>query len=202
LLFSIVGPDWHLDDIELGLPIEINIDNAVAAAVAAHLAGVEDEAIHQGLATFLGAKRRFEFYLRPGEGRAVLIDDYAHSPNEVRASIRSVRKLFPGKHLTVIFQPHLYTRTRDFATEFGQALSGADRVWLPEIYPARELPIPGVTSEIILNAISGAEKMLCCRKDLLKLIKNTNFEVLMTLGAADIDRLLPDMVEILRENNE
>jgi UDP-N-acetylmuramate--alanine ligase len=202
LHFSIIGPDWQLENIELGLPIEINIDNAVAAATAAHLAGVEDSAIREGLATFLGAKRRFEFYLRPGEGRAVLIDDYAHSPNEVNASIRSVRKLFPGKHLTVIFQPHLYTRTRDFAKEFGEALSNADRVWLPEIYPARELPIEGVTSEIILNAISGAEKMLCCRKDLLKLIKNTNFEVLMTLGAADIDRLLPDIVDILRDKNE
>jgi UDP-N-acetylmuramate--alanine ligase len=215
LFFSIHGPEgWDLKDVEPGLPIEINIDNAVAAAAAAHIAGVDDAAIHEGLATFMGAKRRFEFYLRPGEGRAILLDDYAHSPNEVRASINSVRKLFPGKHLTVIFQPHLYTRTRDFAAEFGAALAGADRVWLPEIYPARELPIEGVTSEIILNAIpesqssdgksdsaqkKSPEKRLCERKDLLKLIKNTNFEVLMTLGAADIDRLLPDIVEILRD---
>ncbi len=123
----------------------------------------------------------------------MLIDDYAHSPNEVRASIASVRKLYPGKKLSVIFQPHLYTRTRDFAPEFAEALSQADEVIMPEIYPARELPIEGISTHTILDAVKSREKTYCERKDLLNLIKNSNFEVLMTLGAADIDRMLPDI---------
>ncbi|MDE5869673.1 MAG: UDP-N-acetylmuramate--L-alanine ligase, partial [Muribaculaceae bacterium] len=127
----------------------------------------------------------------------VLIDDYAHSPNEVKASIESVKKLYPGKKLSVIFQPHLYTRTRDFAAEFAEALSSADEVIMPEIYAARELPIEGVSTEIILKDVKSKEKRFCERKDLLNLIKNCNFEILMTLGAADIDRLLPDIKEIL-----
>ena len=131
----------------------------------------------------------------------MLIDDYAHSPNEIRASIESVRKLYPGKEITVIFQPHLYTRTRDFAPEFSEALSAADRVIMPEIYPARELPIPGVDSELILRGVKCNEKIYCERKDLLNLIKNSNFEILMTLGAADIDRLLPEISEILKEKH-
>lgn len=197
LSFTFVGPDVRIAGISLGVPVEINIDNAVAAAAASWLAGAEEEAIRQGLETFMGAKRRFEIYLRPGEGRAVLIDDYAHSPNEIKASIASVKKLFPDKKISVIFQPHLYTRTRDFAAEFGEALSEADRVWLPEIYPARELPIPGVSSRLILDHIHDAEKMEIMRENLLDLIKNTNFEVLMTIGAADLDRLLPEIASLL-----
>lgn len=158
LLFDLHGPDVELTDVELGTPIEINVDNAVAASAAALLAGVPESAVRQGLATFGGAKRRFEFHVRPGQGRAILIDDYAHSPNEIRASIASVRRLFPGHRLTVIFQPHLYTRTRDFASDFADALSGADHVILPEIYPARELPIEGVDSGLILRQIKNAEK--------------------------------------------
>ncbi len=115
----------------------------------------------------------------------------------MRASIRSVKKLYPGRRLTVIFQPHLYTRTRDFAPEFAAALSEADHVIMPEIYPARELPIPGISSMTILDKVKNAEKTFCERKDLLNLIKNSNFEVLMTLGAADIDRLLPEIRDIL-----
>ncbi len=149
----------------------------------------------RGLATFKGAKRRFEVWLdgTESENGPVLIDDYAHSPNEVRASIASVRKLYPGKKLSVIFQPHLYTRTRDFAPEFAEALSQADEVIMPEIYPARELPIEGISTHTILDAVKSREKTYCERKDLLNLIKNSNFEVLMTLGAADIDRMLPDI---------
>jgi UDP-N-acetylmuramate--alanine ligase len=201
LTFDIVGPNnFAIKDIELGAPIEINIDNAVAAAAAASIAGATANDIRGALLTFLGAKRRFEIILRPedGNGRA-LIDDYAHSPNEIRASIASVRKLFPGKHLSVIFQPHLYTRTRDFAPEFAEALSGADRVILTEIYPAREKPIEGVTSDIIFKQIKATDKTICERKDLLNMIKNRNFEVLMTLGAADLDLLLPDIKRILTE---
>ncbi len=199
LEFNLVGPGVEIRDIRLGVPVEINIDNAVAAAAAALKAGASAEAVKEGLRTFKGAARRFEIWL-DGSGNpssAALIDDYAHSPAEVEASIRSVRKLFPGRKLSVIFQPHLYTRTRDFAPQFAQALSLADEVIMPEIYPAREEPIPGVDSMLILKDVKSPEKKYCARKDLLNLIKNSNFEVLMTLGAADIDRLLPDIKRIL-----
>lgn len=198
LFFDFVAPDTTITDIELGVPIDINIDNAVAAIAIAHRLGVDNDTIRQAMLSFLGAKRRFEIWLRQeGENGKVLIDDYAHSPNEVKASIASVKALYPNRKLSVIFQPHLYTRTRDFAPEFAEALSTADEVILCEIYPARELPIPGVTSEIILNDIKNADKTVCQRKDLLDLIKNRNFDILMTLGAADINVLLEDIKEIL-----
>ena len=200
LIFDIAGPDGEeIRDISLGVPVEVNVDNAVAAAAACRLAGASPEAIKRGLETFKGAKRRFEIHLR-GEkdgARAVLIDDYAHSPAEIEASITSIRKLYPGKRVTVVFQPHLYTRTRDFAPEFAKALSLADETILTEIYPARELPIEGVTSEIILKGMTGKGEVVR-RKDLLDLIKIRNFEILITLGAADLDVLLPGMTEILK----
>ncbi len=197
LSFTLVGPDIRISGIEVGVPVEINIDNAVAASAASLLAGASADDVRRGIATFRGAKRRFEIIRSGRDGGTVLIDDYAHSPNEVKASISSVRKLYPGRKLTVIFQPHLYTRTRDFAEEFAAALSEADEIIMPEIYPARELPIPGVDSGIILDKVTAKEKYYCERKDLLNLIKNRNFETLMTLGAADIDRLLPDINNIL-----
>lgn len=200
ITFTLIGPEGlRIEGIQPGVPVEINIDNAVAAAAAALTAGATPAEVKQGLASFMGAKRRFEIWLDGSKypGAPILVDDYAHSPNEVRNSIRSIRKLFPGKKLSVIFQPHLYTRTRDFASEFAEALSEADQVIMPEIYPAREAPIPGITTHTILDNVKSPEKTFCERKDLLNLIKNTNFEILMTLGAADIDRLLPDIKEIL-----
>lgn len=200
IIFTLVGPNGlRIEDMNPGVPVEINIDNAVAAAAAALTAGATPEEVRQGLADFKGAKRRFEVYLdgTERENGPVLIDDYAHSPNEIRASIASVRKLYPGKKLSVIFQPHLYTRTRDFATEFAKALSEADQVIMPEIYPARELPIEGVSTHTILDNVKSREKSYCERKDLLNLIKNSNFEILMTLGAADIDKMLPEIKEAL-----
>lgn len=199
LTFTLVGPGIRMERMEPGVPVEINIDNAVAAAAAALTAGATEEEVREGLRTFNGAKRRFEIWLDGSarEGAPVLIDDYAHSPNEVKSSIRSVRKLYPGRKISVIFQPHLYTRTRDFAPEFAEALSEADEVIMPEIYPARELPIPGISSHTILDKINCAQKIFCERKDLPNLIKNSNFEILMTLGAADIDRLLPEISRIL-----
>lgn len=200
IIFTLVGPDGlRIEDMNPGVPVEINIDNAVAAAAAALTAGATPEEVRQGLADFKGAKRRFEVYLdgTERENGPVLIDDYAHSPNEIRASIASVRKLYPGKKLSVIFQPHLYTRTRDFATEFAEALSEADQVIMPEIYPARELPIEGVSTHTILDNVKSREKSYCERKDLLNLIKNSNFEILMTLGAADIDKMLPEIKDAL-----
>lgn len=200
ITFTLVGPDGlRIERLSPGVPVDINIDNAVAAAAAAITAGATPEQVREGLASFRGAKRRFEIWRDGKDGGTVLIDDYAHSPNEIRASIRSVRKLFPGKDLTVIFQPHLYTRTRDFAPDFADALSECDHLVMPEIYPARELPIPGISSHTILDAVKGPQKTYCERKDLLNLIKNSNFDVLMTLGAADIDRLLPEISHILEE---
>jgi len=199
LSFTLEGPEGlRIPDIRLGVPVEINISNAVAAAAAALLAGASTEAVRKGLEEFRGAARRFEIHMDGSDGAPVLIDDYAHSPNEVKASINSVRKLYPGRKLSVIFQPHLYTRTRDFAPEFAEALSAADQVIMPEIYPARELPIPGVDTNLILNGVKSPEKTYCERKDLLNLIKITNFGILMTLGAADIDRMIPEIKEILK----
>lgn len=201
--FTLVGPGVRIEGMSPGVPVEINIDNAVGAAAAAWHAGVSADRIKEGLRTFKGAKRRFEIWLDGTErpGGTVLIDDYAHSPNEVAASIRSVRRLYPGREIAVIFQPHLYTRTRDFAPEFSEALSHADCVIMPEIYPARELPIPGVDSKLILDRVDCEKKIYCERKDLLKLIKNSNFDILMTLGAADIDRLLPEIKELLESKD-
>lgn len=201
LLFDFVGPDGlRIDSIELGVPVAINVDNAVAAIAASLIAGADTDSIRSAMASFMGPKRRFEIWMRPDAEHPdspVLIDDYGHSPGEVEASIASVKALWPDKKLTVVFQPHLYTRTRDFAPEFARALSKADRVILCEIYPARELPIPGVTSEIIFRDIKSPEKFLIQRKDLLETAKNINFEILMTLGAADINLLLPGLRDLL-----
>ncbi len=200
LEFDLAGPDnLRIEGIRLGVPVAINVDNAVAAAAASLRAGATPEQVREGLRTFKGARRRFEIWLEGSEDgtEPALIDDYAHSPAEVEASIESVRRLYPGRKISVIFQPHLYTRTRDFAPQFARALSSADEVIMPEIYPAREAPIEGVDSQLILNDVKSQKKTYCPRQDLLNLIKNSNFEVLMTLGAADIDRLLPDIKRIL-----
>lgn len=198
LTIDIHGPEVTISDISLGVPVEINIDNAVAAAAASWHAGATPEQIKKGLETFKGAERRFQIWLDGvKESKTAVIDDYAHSPGEVKASIESVRKLYPGRKIAVIFQPHLYTRTRDFAPEFADALSAADQVIMTEIYPAREKPIPGVDSEMVLKDVKCENKVFCERKNLLNLIKNSNFEVLMTLGAADLNVLLPEICRIV-----
>ena len=192
ITFSLVTPWETIDDIELGVPVDINIENAIAAMAACRLVDVPADAMRQAMATFQGPKRRFEFWVKePGDNGRVMIDDYAHHPDELRASIASVRDLYPGRKLTVVFQPHLYTRTRDFAPEFAQALSLADEVILLPIYPARELPLPGVTSEMILKAVKCPIKSIYEKKDFIDSIKMRNFEVLLTAGAGDIANLLP-----------
>ena len=160
--------------------------------------GTPDEDIKRGIATYEGAKRRFEFWLKE-PGLPVVIDDYAHHPDELRASIKSVKALFPSRKVSVIFQPHLYSRTRDFAPEFADALSLADEVWLTEIYPARELPMPGVTSDIILKDIKCTNKSICEKKYLIEKIKNHNFEVLLTVGAGDVCDYLPEICNTLKQ---
>lgn len=198
ITFDIALPDGtSIDGIELGVPVEINIENAIAAIAAVYLTGdLDREAARRAIASFMGPKRRFEFWLKePGEHGKAIIDDYAHHPDELRASIASVKALYPGRHLTVAFQPHLYSRTRDFAPEFAEALSQADRVVLLDIYPAREEPIPGVTSKIILDGIKTDDKMMINKEDLTETIKNINFDILMTVGAGDICDQLPAIVE-------
>lgn len=194
ITFDLVTPSGLIKDVALGVPVEINIDNAIAAMGALWLAGVfEPDSAREAMSTFMGPKRRFEFWLKE-PGRAI-IDDYAHHPDELAASIRSVRALYPDRKLTVAFQPHLFSRTRDFAPEFARALSLADEVILLPIYPAREAPIPGVTSQIILDNITAQEKILLdSKKDLTEVIKMRNFEVLLTAGAGDICNILPDIV--------
>ncbi len=196
IVFDFVGPDVRINDIELGVPVEINIDNAVAAIAATWLTGaLTPDDVRRAMATFMGPERRFEFHLKEEgpRGRAV-IDDYAHHPDELKASIRSVKALYPDRELTVAFQPHLYSRTRDFAPEFAEALSLADRVVLLDIYPAREEPIPGVTSKIIFDKIKNGKKLLIAKKDLVETIKSINFDILLTVGAGDINLYLDEIV--------
>lgn len=193
-------PEGKVADIELGVPVEINIENSIAAAAATLLTGdVTPDDLRTAIASFMGPKRRFEFHLREkGEHGRVIIDDYAHHPDELKASISSVKALYPDRRLTVAFQPHLYTRTRDFAAQFAEALSLADEVVLLNIYPAREEPIPGVTSKIIFDKISCKEKHLISKQLLTKTIKNINFDILLTVGAGDINTFIPEIIESIK----
>lgn len=197
IVFDFVTPDGIVPDIKLGVPVDINIENAVAAMAVCHMIGVDADAMRTAIGTFMGAKRRFEFWLKqPLPGGHVVIDDYAHHPNEIKASIMSVKDLYAGRKLSVIFQPHLYTRTRDFASEFAEALSLADEVYLLPIYPAREAPIPGVTTKIIYDKVtSKVKKSFDTKEDLLKSLQSLKFEVLLTVGAGDIVNLLPQICE-------
>lgn len=195
ILFDFVAPDRVIRDVELGVPVRINVYNAVAAMAVALLNGVDDAVIRDGVASFRGVERRFDFWIK--SDRVVLLDDYAHHPDEVRASLQSVRELYPDKHITVIFYPHLYSRTRDFAPQFAEALSLADRVILLPIYPAREAPIEGVSSKIIQDALTCPESEICPKERLLEKIHDGSFEVLMTMGAGDVDRFLPSIKKIL-----
>jgi UDP-N-acetylmuramate--alanine ligase len=201
IVFDFVANDGTvINDIELGVPVEINIENAVAAIAACYVTGdIDADTVRTAMASFKGAERRFQFWLKePVPGGHVIIDDYAHHPDEVRQSIASVKALYPGCKLAVAFQPHLYSRTRDFAPQFADALSAADTLVLCNIYPAREEPIPGVTSKIIFDDVKSPEKMMICKENLVETIKNINFDILLTLGAGDINNYLPKLVEIVK----
>lgn len=194
--FDLVTPGETIRDIELGVPVEVNIDNAIAACGGVWLlqnSEIKPQHYREAMKSFLGAKRRFEFWLR--EPDKAIIDDYAHHPDELRASLRSVRRLFPGKRLVVAFQPHLYSRTRDFAPQFASALSQADEVLLLPIYPARELPLPGVTSELILKDVTAPQKRIVDKSELIDAVWASDFDVLLTVGAGDINLLLPEIVD-------
>ncbi len=193
--FDLHFDDKILKDLYLGIPGLHNVENAVAASAASIIAGVSDEELRNALASFTGVKRRFEYIIK--NEKQIYIDDYAHHPEELRATISSVKKMYHDKKITAIFQPHLFTRTRDFVDGFAESLSLADDVLLLDIYPARELPIEGITSDIILNKMTNANNMLCSKKDVLEIIKNKKPEVLLTLGAGDIDQLVSPLKIIL-----
>ena len=197
--FDFVTPNEIIEDITLGVPVKINIENAVGAMSIAWLNGVTSEELRMAISSFQGAKRRFDFLLKADN--IVLIDDYAHHPEELAASISSVKELYPGKKVTGVFQPHLYSRTRDFADEFAKNLSLLDELILLDIYPAREKPIEGVTSEVIFNNVT-CRKTLCKKSELLDFLNNkSDIEVLLTMGAGDIDQLLSPIKELLMKLN-
>ncbi len=200
IIFDFVTPWETVEDIKLGVPVNVNIENAVAAMASCRLVDIDGNAMREAIASFMGPKRRFEFWLKePGDNGKVVIDDYAHHPNELAASISSVRELYSGRKVTVMFQPHLYTRTRDFAPEFAKALSQADEVILLPIYPARELPIEGVTSEIILKDVKCEKKSIYSKENLIKSIHLLNFDILLVLGAGDIVNMLPQICEEVKK---
>lgn len=193
-----MAPDTRICDVQLGVPVSINIDNGVAAMALAHLNGVTDEEIKRGMASFRGVDRRFDFKLKTD--RIVFLSDYAHHPAEIAQSVRSIRELYQDKKITAIFQPHLYTRTRDFYHEFADSLSLLDEVILTDIYPAREEPIPGVNSQLIYDQLRpGIEKCLCRKEDVLALLETKDIEVLIVLGAGDMDNYVPQITRLLEQ---
>ena len=196
IFFDYISPLGNIKDVQLGVPVAINIENGIAAMALAQLSGATNEEIKAGMASFRGVDRRFDFKLKTD--RVVYLSDYAHHPEEIRQSILSMRALYEDKKLTGVFQPHLYTRTRDFYREFADSLSLLDEVILTDIYPARELPIEGVSSELIYdNLRPGIEKTLCKKEEVTELIKSKHIEVLITLGAGDIENYASQICEIL-----
>lgn len=199
IVFDFVTPMGCIEDVKLGVPVKVNIENGVAAMALAQLNGVTDEEIKRGMASFAGPVRRFDFHLKRND--IVLLDDYAHHPAELKASIQSVKELYPDKKITGIFQPHLYTRTRDFAADFAANLSLLDELILLDIYPAREEPIPGVTSQLIFDQVTLKKKRMIKKEELLDLVKKeaADFQVVLMLGAGNIDRLVEPVKQILEK---
>lgn len=197
LFFDLRTPEGVLYDLELdGAPL-VNVENAVAASAVALSCGLDQFQLRHGLKTFAGVRRRFDYRIR--EKELVYIDDYAHHPQEIRSTIEAVRYLYPGKRVVGVFQPHLYSRTRDFADEFAQVLQTLDEVIMMPIYPAREKPILGVTSSMVLRKMETMSKYLCTPDQVLELVPALCPEVVLTLGAGDIDRLVPRLETTLRE---
>ena len=196
ITFDFISPIESIKDVQLGQPIPINIENGIAAMAMAQLNGCTAEELKYGMKTYGGVDRRFDFKIK--NDRVVFLSDYAHHPKEIYQSARSIRELYKDKHITAIFQPHLYTRTRDFYKDFADALSQLDEVVLTEIYPAREQPIEGVTSQLIYdNLKEGVKKEMIRKDEVLDYVKNHKFEVLIVLGAGDLDNQVPQITKIL-----
>ena len=194
--FDLNGPGLKIENIQLGVPGFHNMENAIAASMIAMKLGIEDSVIKQALASFNGVKRRFEFIIRSEKN--IFIDDYAHHPTEIEAFLKSLKSMYPEKKITVVFQPHLFTRTRDFAEGFSKSLSLADELLLLDIYPAREQPIPGITSDMLFKDITSPVKIRCTKKDVIQKLDALNIEVLATVGAGDIDTLVKPIKEMLK----
>ena len=198
ITFDFISPLGDIPQVSLGQPIPINIDNGVAAMAVAQLSGCTAEEIRRGMATFAGVDRRFDFKVRTP--RHVLLSDYAHHPKEIYQSARSLRELYKDRKITVIFQPHLYTRTRDFYQDFAASLSLLDEVVLCDIYPAREEPIPGVSERLIYDHLSaGVEKRCIRRADVIDFVRSRDFDVLLILGAGDLDNEVPRIAQLILE---
>jgi UDP-N-acetylmuramate--alanine ligase len=197
ITFDFISPIECVPNVELGQPVPINIENGIAAMAMAQLNGCNAEELRYGMKTYGGVDRRFDFKLKTD--KLVFLSDYAHHPKEIYQSAKSMRELYKDRRITAIFQPHLYTRTRDFYREFAEALSQLDEVILTEIYPARELPIEGVTSQLIYdNLRPGIDKQLIQKDDVLSFVKSHDFDVLIVLGAGDLDNMVPQITKILQ----
>ncbi|MBR6140559.1 MAG: UDP-N-acetylmuramate--L-alanine ligase [Bacteroidaceae bacterium] len=197
ITFDLVSPLGNIPGIELGVPVSVNIENGIAAMALAQIAGATAEEIRQGMASFSGVDRRFDFHIRTD--KMAYLSDYAHHPEEIRRSLESLRELYQGRRIKVIFQPHLYTRTRDFYREFADALSLVDDVCIVDIYPAREAPIEGVTSKLIYdNLRPGIKRQMCHKDEILDVVRQGGFDVLVTLGAGDIENYASQITEILQ----
>lgn len=198
IFFDFISPLGNIKDVQLGVPVYVNIENGIAAMALAQIGGATAEEIKAAMPQFKGVDRRFDFKLK--NDHIVFLSDYAHHPAEIKQSVSSLRMLYPDKKLTAIFQPHLYTRTRDFYKDFANSLSLLDEVILLDIYPARELPIEGVTSKLIYdNLRPGIEKTMCHKEDLIELLKTKKIEVLITLGAGDVDNYVTPIYELLKD---
>ncbi|MBR2260166.1 MAG: UDP-N-acetylmuramate--L-alanine ligase [Paludibacteraceae bacterium] len=197
IVFDFVTPKEVIKDIQLGVPVYVNIENGVAAMSIAWLNGVRPDELREGMKSFRGVKRRFDFHIK--SDKIVFLDDYAHHPNELKSSIESIRRLYADRRLTVVFQPHLYTRTRDLADDFAKVLSTADELMLLDIYPAREQPIPGVNSQMLLDKVELKNKRLISKQDLVKSVDERAYDVLLMVGAGDLDLLIPEMEQKFRK---
>ena len=198
ITFDLISPVENVTNIRLGQPVPINIDNGIGAMAMAQLNGCTPDELRKGMETYKGVDRRFDFALR--DEKHVVISDYAHHPKEIYQSAKSIKQVYNNRHITAIFQPHLYTRTRDFYKDFAEALSQLDEVILCDIYPARELPIPGVTSQLIYDRLApGVKKQMIKKDEVLDFIKSRDFDVLVILGAGDLDNYVPEITKIIQE---
>lgn len=198
IYFDYISPLGNIPQIQLGVPVYVNIENGIAAMALAQIGGATAEEIKTAMPQFKGVDRRFDFKIK--NSHIVFLSDYAHHPEEIRQSVTSIRQLYPDRKITAIFQPHLYTRTRDFYQDFARSLSLLDEVILLDIYPAREAPIPGVTNQLIYdNLRPGIEKSMCTKEQLMDVLKNKKLDVLITLGAGDIDNYVPQIYDLLKD---